>query len=145
MTFSGINYLAIFVAAVAAWVLGAIWYTALSRPWLAAQGRSPDDFKAQGAALKGTAAFYAPFVASFIGEIVMGWVLAGLLGHLGPGQVTVSNGVISALFVWLGFVAPVVIVNNMYAMRKAALSVIDAGHWLAVLVLIGAIIGWFGN
>jgi len=32
----------------------------------------------------------------------------------------------------------------MFAMRRLMLTVIDAGHWLGVLVLIGAVIGVFG-
>jgi hypothetical protein len=79
-----------------------------------------------------------------VAQLVMAWVLAGLLAHLGPGQVTVRNGVISGAFVWLGFVATTVAVNNMFAMRRFTLTIIDAGHWLVVLVLIGAVIGAFG-
>ena len=74
----------------------------------------------------------------------MAWVLAGTLGHLGPGQVTLKNGIISALFLWLGFVVTTVFVNNAYPGRKYALSVIDGIHWLGVLVIQGAIIGGMG-
>ena len=35
-----------------------------------------------------------------------------------------------------------VTINNAFAGRRTKLSVIDAGHWLAVLVVIGAIVGW---
>ena len=74
----------------------------------------------------------------------MAWVLAGVLGHLGPGQVTVRNGVISALFLWFGFVLTTIATNNAYPGRKVMLTVIDAGHWLGVMLLIGAIVGGFG-
>ena len=74
----------------------------------------------------------------------MAWVLAGLLSHLGPGQTTVWNGIVSAAFVWLGFVATTIAVNNMFSYRKPKLSVIDSGHWLVVLIVMGAIIGAFG-
>ena len=53
----------------------------------------------------------------------MAWVLAGSLGHLGPGQVTLKNGVISALFVWLGFVITTLAVNYSFGQRKAMLTV----------------------
>ena len=86
----------------------------------------------------------APFILSFVAEIVMAWVLAGVLGHLGPGQVTVRNGVISALFLWFGFVLTTIATNNAYPGRKVMLTVIDAGHWLGVMLLIGAIVGGFG-
>ena len=81
---------------------------------------------------------------AFLGAVVMAWVLAGLVGHLGPGQVTIRNGVISGLFCWLGFVVTTMLVNNSFAMRKGMLLVIDAGYWLVVLALMGAIIGAIG-
>ncbi len=34
-----------------------------------------------------------PFIYSFVAELIMAWVLAGLIGHLGPP--TLRNGVIS--------------------------------------------------
>ena len=42
---------------------------------------------------------------------------------------------------WLGFVLTTIVVNNAYTFRKATLTAIDAGHWLGVLVIIGAILG----
>jgi hypothetical protein len=141
MTFTGVNYLAILIAAIAAWIFGAVWYTALSKPWIAAQGwASKEDMPKK----TGMAAA-APFILSFIAELLMAWVLAGLLGHLGPDQVTAWNGIVSAAFVWLGFVATTVVVNYAYPGRSVALMLIDAGHWLGVLIIMGAVIGAFGS
>ena len=53
--------------------------------------------------------------------------MAGLISHLGPGPFTVRNGLISAAFVWLGFVVTTMAVNNAFSGRKAALTVIDSG------------------
>ncbi len=143
MTFAGMNYLAIVAAAVAAWFFGAIYYTVLSKPWLAAVGISKAEMtRRQEGRSKFASA--APFILSFIAEIVMAWVLAGVLGHLGPGQVTLRNGIISALFLWLGFVLTTIATNNAYPGRKPMLTVIDAGHWLGVMLIIGAIVGVFG-
>jgi hypothetical protein len=144
MSFAGIDYLAILVAAVAGWLIGAVWYMALSKPWVAAHGWTTEAFKRRAEANKRTPAGWLPFVLAFLAELVMAWVLAGLVGHLGPGQVTVWNGIVSAVFVWLGFVITTVAVNNMFAMRKPMLTLIDAGHWLVVLVAMGAVIGAFG-
>ena len=74
----------------------------------------------------------------------MAYVLAGVLGHLGPGQVTLLNGVISALFVWAGFIATTITVNQRYQGFGWTLTLIDAGHWLGVALIMGAIIGWWG-
>ena len=43
-----------------------------------------------------------PFIVSIVALAVMAWVLAGGIAHLGR-QVT-QNGIVSALFMWLGFV-----------------------------------------
>jgi Protein of unknown function (DUF1761) len=144
MTFAGVNHIAILIAAVAAWIIGAVWYGLLAKPWIAALGKTMEQFKQEQAAFKGTPRSYLPFVLTFVAELIMAWVLAGVLGHLGPGQITLSNGVISGAFAWLGFVLTTMVVNNAFAGRKQALTVIDAGHWLAVLVVMGAIIGGSG-
>ncbi len=140
MTFAGVNYLAVFVAAIAGWIAGAIWYGVLGKAWLAALGTTKAKIKAK----KGTPAFYAPFVLAFIAALAIAWTLAGLLGHLGPGQVTLRNGVISAGFCWLGLILTTIAVNNAFAGRKVALTAIDSGHWLVELLAMGAIIGALG-
>ena len=136
MTFAGLNYLAILLAALAAFGWGAIYYMTLSKQWLAAVGITKEQMQTGRSA--------APFVISFIALVVMSWVLAGMLGHLGPGQVTVKNGIISGLFLWLGFIVTTVFVNNAYPGRKYSLSVIDSIHWLGVVVIEGAVIGAMG-
>jgi hypothetical protein len=72
----------------------------------------------------------------------MAWVLAGLLGHIGA--LTLRGGLISGAFCWLGFVITTLVVNYTFAMRGWRLLLIDGGHWLVVLLLMGAIIGAMG-
>jgi hypothetical protein len=138
MQFAGLNYWAVLVAAVAAWVLGMAWYMALAKQWLAALGKTEADVKGPDGKPKS----YAPLVLVFVAELIMAWVLAGLVGHFGA--VTVKNGVISGAFCWLGFVLTTVATNNAFGQRKTMLTVIDAGYWLIVLLVMGAIIGAFG-
>ena len=142
MTFAGMNTLAIIIAGIAGWLVGAVWYNVLAKPWVAAHGKTMEDFKAQADANKGTVHAWLPFALALLAEIMMAWVLAGIVGHLGPGQVTIRNAVISALFVWVGFVVTTMLVNNAFSGRRYVLTAIDAGHWLAVLLVIGVVIGW---
>ena len=137
MTFAGINYLAVLIATIAGFAFGAAYYMSLSRPWLAAVGKTKEELAAGGGSP-------LPFIISIVALAVMAWVLAGGIAHLGPGQVTLKNGIISALFMWLGFVITTLAVNNAFGQRKAALTVIDGIHWLGVLVIQGAIIGAMG-
>ncbi len=139
MAFAGISYVAILVAAVAAWVFGAAYYMALSRPWMAAAGLSKDMITPHG---KGPSPL--PFILSFIGEFVMAVVLAGAIGHLGPGQVTLRNGLISGAILWVGFILTTTIITNSYQRKPWSLSLIDSLHWLGVMLVMGAIIGGFG-
>jgi hypothetical protein len=130
------NYLAIVIAAVAAWLAG--WYMALGKTWTAALGTTPEKMTQAGH----RPGAFLPYVYAFIAELLMAWILAGLLGHIGA--LTVRGGIISAAFCWLGFVIPTMAVNNIFAGRDARLLLIDGGHWLLVLVLMGAIIGGMG-
>ena len=129
MTVAAINYWSIPLAAIAAFVWGAAYYMTLSKQWLAAVGRTEPNKSP------------APFILSFVALLVMAFVLSGAIAHLGPGQVTIKNGIISGLILWAGFVLTTVFVNNAYPGRKCMRSLIDSIHWLGVLVIQGAVIG----
>jgi Protein of unknown function (DUF1761) len=123
MAFAGLSYVAIVAAAIAGWVIG----TALRWPFARERPK-----KVQALALAFTAC------------LIMAWMLAGVLGHLGPGQVTLRNGLISAAFLWFGFVLTTTVVNNAFSGRTWGLTAIDVGHWLIVLLAMGAVIGAIG-
>jgi hypothetical protein len=139
VAFAGINYWAIALAAIAGWLVGAVWYTALARPWLIALGKTRHELL--GPSGKPSP---VPFVVAFVAHVVMAWVLAAFVSRFGAGQVTVVNGVVAGFFAWLGFVATCLFVNHGFSGQRIMLTVIDGGHWLAVLVIQGAIIGVFG-
>ena len=134
MEFGGINYLAVLLAAVAAFVFGSVYYGTLGKPWMKAARIDPEDAKMSPVL----------FVTSFVAELVMAWVLAGVIGHLGQGQVTLANGIISAAFLWLGLVATTLTVNHRYQSFGWDLTIIDGMHWLGVLLVMGAVIGIMG-
>ncbi len=140
---SGVNYLAILVAAVAAWVFGGVYYHALADRWLAAIGKTKEQFQAERAAAAGALAKARPFLISFAAELLMAWVLYGVLVHLKT--FSLRAGLITGAFCWLGFVATTLLVNNTFAGRKGALTAIDAGHWLGALLIMGAILGVMGG
>lgn len=138
MIFAGLNLLAVVLAAAASFLFGGVWYGALSKPWLTSLGKSEAELKASIAPIT------VLLLLTLLAEFVMAWVLANLVGHLGPGQVTVSNGLIAGGFCWLGFVGPTLAINNGYQGSSLTLTLIDAGHWLGVLLIQGAVIGWMG-
>ncbi|TMJ30272.1 MAG: DUF1761 domain-containing protein [Alphaproteobacteria bacterium] len=134
MTFAGVNYLAIVIAAVLA-----AWYMGFGRTWTAALGTAPEKMQAA----RSEPGAYLPFIYTFAAELVMAWTLAGIIGHIGPP--TLRSGVISAAFCWFGFVLAAMLVNNSFAKRDRRLLWIDGGHWLIVLLLMGAIVGVMGT
>jgi Protein of unknown function (DUF1761) len=138
MTFAGVNYWAVLIAAVAAWIAGAAWYMSLSKLWQAAVGMTPEKM----AAAKNNPYAWVPFVLVFVGHLVMAWTLAGILGHFGT--VSVKDGIITGALCWLGFILTSILANNAFAGRTYRLTAIDSGHYLLVLVIMGAIIGAMG-
>lgn len=131
MIFTGISYLAVIVAAIAGFVFGMGWYMLFGKQWMAAIGMKEQP--------KPTA---APFIIAFVSQLVMAWLLAGLIGHLG--EVTVAQALITAASVWVGFVLMTMIVNHRFQGSPWSLTAIDSGHWLGVLLAMGLIIGLFG-
>src|SRR5262245_5056621 len=129
-------HLAIVIAAVAGWLAGAVWYGVFGKAWMAALGTTREAMTVKGPRA------YLPFILAFVAELVMAWMLAGLLQHLAPSfPISVKNGIISAVHLWVAFVLTVMLVNNSFARRDWRLLLIDGGHWLLVMVLMGAILG----
>ncbi len=137
MIFSGVNTIAVVIATLAGFGLGAVWYMVLGKVWLRAIGKTEAEIKQDQGAAKAR-----PFIIALIALFVMALMLAGLMGHLG--YVTIKCGVVSGFFVWEGFVITTMGVNHAFGGAKPMLTLIDGGHWLAVLLVMGAVIGAFG-
>jgi len=132
MSFGGANYIAILVAAIAAYLAGAIYYGWLGKTWMKAARIDPAEAKMS----------LPLMVTGFVCELVMAWVMAGVIGHFG--DVTIRTGLISAALLWLGFMATTLTVNQRYQGFGWNLTLIDGVHWLIVALLMGGIIGAFG-
>ncbi len=105
-----------------------------------------EEFKAKQAANVGKLSAQVPFILSFIAELIMAYVLYGLMKHVAhTNPLSVSTGLISGVFVWFGFMLTSMAVNNAFTGRKTMLTVIDAGHWLGVMIILGAVLGAFAN
>ena len=143
MAFLTVNWLSIIIAAVAGWLFGAVYYGALGRFWVEAQGKTMETFKAEYAAKVGKFSAQLPFILAFAAALVMAWALYGILAHMN--LFTLRAGIISGALIWFGFVLTTISVNYAFSGRRTMLIVIDAGHWLGVLIIIGAILGWSGR
>jgi len=132
MQFAGMNYTAVLIAALAGFAMGFVWYSTFGNIWMRALGKTREELKPRP----------QPFIVSVIALLVMAYVLAGLIGHMG--ELTLVRGMISAGFVWVGFVVTTTAVAYAFQGARWSLIAIDAGHWLLVLLVMGAIIGWIG-
>jgi Protein of unknown function (DUF1761) len=133
-------------AAVCAWLFGAMYYGTVAKAWVAAQGSTMEDFKAKQAANVGKLSAQVPFILSFIAELIMAYVLYGLMKHVAhTNPLSVATGLISGAFVWFGFMLTSMAVNNAFTGRKTMLTVIDAVHWLGVMIILGAVLGAFAS
>jgi len=134
-----INYVAIITAAVASWLVGAVWYGVLGKQWMVALGWTEKDVCGPDGKRHMPV---GPMILSFVAALVMAFMLSGLMGHVGP--ISVRSGIISGALLWVGFVITTIAVNNAFQKRKAMLTVIDGGHWLLALIAQGAVLGAFG-
>ncbi len=84
-----------------------------------------------------------PFAWSIAVELVMAFFVALFTGAV-FGEVTLSNAVLVAVHLWLGFVITTLIMNHRYEGMSWRLTLIDGLHILGVLVIQGVVIGLFG-
>lgn len=136
MPLGEVNWIAALLAAVAGYAIGAIWYTALSQTWMKAAGLTKERIHGD----RGRPSL-TPFVVAAIANIVIATMLYGILVHVG--DPTPRRGMMSGLFIWIGFVITTLSVNYSYLMRSKRLIAIDGVHWLMNLMAQGAILGWF--
>ncbi|MEM9316163.1 MAG: DUF1761 domain-containing protein [Pseudomonadota bacterium] len=132
MNLGNLNWLALVAAAVSAFALGALWYGPLfGRAWQALSGLTDDDIKSgHPARTYGTA-----FVLNLVSAFGMSMVI-----QLHPAP-DLASGLNVGLLIGLAFVATTFGINYAFAMRPLRLYFIDAGYMVALLAIMGAIIG----
>ena len=124
------NHLAILVAALIQWILGALWYSLLfAKPWMALTGQKPGE-RPKGAVVA--------MVTSFFGGLVLAFVLAHMV--LWSGATTFCWGAFIGFICWLGFIAAPLLSETMYEKRPFKLFAINTGYWLLALLISGGLL-----
>jgi Protein of unknown function (DUF1761) len=121
----------ILAAGLAGWLLGAVWYTTLGRPWQRALGLNPDD-------CKGKPMPKTPLIVAFLAACVMSAVLYQLLTNLGV--MGLAHSAVAGLTIGVGFLLTSILVNNLFQQRSFMLTVIDGGHWVLAVVVESVVI-----
>ncbi len=136
-----INYLAILVAAIAAMVVGFLWYSPMlfGKVWARLKGYTEESFKAEQ---KKMGKLYG---LSFLATLLMAYMLSHVmaLSNAFYGYGMLQDGLTSAFFMWLGFVMPIQFTSQMFGEKKWILFFIDTGYQLVSLVIMAVVIKLF--
>ncbi|MFZ2555569.1 MAG: DUF1761 domain-containing protein [Minisyncoccia bacterium] len=139
-----INYIAVIVAAIAQMALGFIWYGPLfGKQWTTLMGWSEAELKAGQEKMQKEG--WKTYGLQLIGAVVMAYVLAhvsylALIYASSP----FHAGISSAFWMWLGFIAPVMLGSVLWDGKSWKLFFLQSGYYLVGLLIMGAIIGsWF--
>ncbi len=126
-----VNYLAVVLSAVAAMIVGGIWYGPLfGKEWMKLVGMSKANVnKKEMPKLYGI---------MFLGVLVEAFILSHFIHY--AGAYTLFNGIKTGVWAWIGFVGVVMLGNYMFAKRPLKLFYIDAGYALVNLMIMGAIL-----
>ena len=126
------NYLAVIVAAVAYWLLGAIWYgVVFGEAWMALEHMTEEQARSMNPVL--------PYVITLVLNVLIAYALAQIC--IWRNADTLGRGASVGVLLWIGFVGPVTFTTYMYEMRPKELYAINQFFPLAGFVLMGAILG----
>jgi hypothetical protein len=126
------NYAAVFVSALAYWILGALWYGLLfTKPWMALENISMESAKAMNPVL--------PYIVTFVLNLLIAFVLAQIC--IWRSANSAARGAALGILLWIGFVGPVTFTTYMYEMRPMQLFAINEFYPLVGFCLMGAILG----
>lgn len=133
---SQINFLAVFVTAVAGFLIGWLWYSPVlfAKPWMAELKITEQMMKE--AAQKGMAGF---MIKSFVYTLVSTFALTILL--MSRGYPNVIKGVVIGAFVGLLLVGTRMLNGAVWEEKSAKLMAIVVGHEVVLFSAQGAILG----
>jgi hypothetical protein len=126
------EFLNVIAAAVAAFAFGAVWYIAMSKPWLAASGITEEQQRSGGP---------MPFVVGLVAMVVVAGMMRHMLGT--SGVTTVGGGAIAGFGIGAFLITPWVAMNYAFGMRKPALTVIDGVNSVVGCTIMGAVLNLF--
>jgi hypothetical protein len=136
----GINWLAVVVATVVYFVLGAVWFapqTPLGRVWMEASGyRSPT-----GGQMSTNLFYVIPIATSFVA------VVATALLAQATGTDTVGEGIVLGLVVAIGYAFTILLTTAAFEFSKPrqwTWGVVDASYHAVGLLLAAIILGLMG-
>jgi len=126
-----ISWLAVIVAAIVKFAIGAVWYQPLFGKRWGKLMKVPEGATADG--------MTQALIVGFVGDLIMAYVLARFVAHYGDAGI--GGGLLVAFMAWLGFVATLMAGQIYYEKKPMELIAINAGYQLVGLLVMGAIFG----
>jgi hypothetical protein len=136
-SFAGINPWAVLASAIAAMVIGFLWYSPIlfANPWMRLMGFDPNDKAKIAEMQKGAGKMYGlAFVASLVSALVLAKIIA--ISYV----ITIPYGMKVGFAVWLGFVTTVQLTGALFGKQPAKLYLINTGYQLVCYLVMGAIL-----
>jgi hypothetical protein len=137
-----INYLSLLIATVAGFFLSYVWYTPLfGKAWAKEMGFDPSHTPAPAAMAK---SLLLTLLSMFLITMVLSNNIAAWTpstwGIKGAELGKVSQAVQAAVFTWMGFFVSNLLQGVAWEKRSWKLFAIDAGYYLALLLVISFIV-----
>lgn len=136
-----VDFVGVLVAVVVAMVIGSIWYSnaVFGKSWRKLE--NIDEKKAKADMPKG-----------MVGMVVISFLAAYVLAHVtylsnyfyAQDYSFEASALMTAFWMWLGFVLPVLASNSLFNQRPWKSTAIHAGNWLLTLLGMGLAIGLIG-
>jgi hypothetical protein len=127
------NFLANLVAAIAAFLIEAGWYSYFQQAWLAGLGRTREWLQASG--LNPALQYGAALAAAFVMATALSWAIQA------TGLQTVFRGIKVAVLLWIGIVVTSFASEFVFEVRTWTFFGITIGFWLIGMIAMGAIVG----
>ncbi len=129
-----LNYLAIVVGIIINQALGAAWYGAWGKPWMAEVGLTQEDMEA----MKGTAQQWYPYVVAIVSALILIVGLAVLIQGMGAEDFV--GGLILGLLASIGFIATSYATTYSFESRSLKLFLINSGYPVISYAIIGVLL-----
>lgn len=132
MDLADINLLAVLVAAVATFALGALWYSPplFAKPWQALVKMTPKQLKEN---------MVASYIGSFFSYLITAYALAYFIDQL-KAEDAMQGAIVGSLLAF-GFVVPITLSNALFHNTPRTLWLINTGYAVVSFLLMGVILG----
>jgi hypothetical protein len=126
-----VNYLAVLVAAITSFVIGALWYSQIlfGKLWEKLQGIKMGSGKNMAVLM----------TINFIGALIFAYVLVHTIKY--AGATSIADALMAGFFTWLGYFAVTTLLGTvLWENKPIKLYLINSGYWLVDILVMSIIL-----